>query len=67
MPLGDVVRRHKNGARTNVLGTTVYGTRQSTSLPRQMKFHVHIQQLFEGFSSDFADSTLPDVSKDSIK
>ena len=50
-----------------LLRSTINGSRQTSSLPLQMEFHIQIEEVFKCLSRDFTDRTLANVGKDGIE
>jgi hypothetical protein len=48
-------------AKKDGLGTAVYGTRESSGLPREMELEVEVEKMFERLARDGAHRALTDV------
>ena len=48
------------------LCSSIYGPRQPARLPFKVKLHVHVQEMLERLSGDFADGTLGYTGKEGV-
>ena len=50
-----------------LLRSTINGSRQTSSLPLQMEFHIQIEEVLKCLSRNFTDRSLANVGKDGVE